>query len=433
MQIHRHAILTILLQCLPVLPSLCLAQKNSDDWRQFRGPKFNRTAERRLPVRWSATENIAWKTELPGPGASSPIVVGDRVFVTCYSGYGIKRQTPGEPQALTRHLVCESRNDGTTLWTKDVRAAQAPADVNAATGKHGYASHSPTSDGKRVFVHFGNSGVFAFDIEGKPLWNADIGSGTNRYGSGASLVIHKGRLLVNASIENQSFLALDPATGKLLWRKPLKYSYTTPITFTDGGDREVACLTDHDRGFVGFDLATGRELWRWTGFYDRGYGCSSPVFHDGIVYGTASNEGPICAFRPSGDGDITQSAKVWTDETRYRPRVTSPILHDDKLFWIENGIGVVFDAKTGKKLAGERLPWKGSYATPLLAEGRLYVTTNYEGTFVISADGQFKQIAHNVIGDESDEGRMQLNASPVPHRGQLLLRTNKMLYCIGRK
>jgi hypothetical protein len=240
--------------------------------------------------------------------------------------------------------------------------------VNDATGKHGYASHSPTSDGKRVFVHFGNSGVFAFDLEGRQLWRSEIGAGTNHYGSGASLVVHKGKLLVNASIESNLLLALDPATGKELWNSPLKHSYTTPIVFTDGGGREVACLTDYDRGFVGFDLGTGRELWRWTGFYDRGYGCSSPLLHDGVVFGTASNEGPVCAFRPNGDGNITESAKVWTDETRYRPRVTSPIIHDGKLFWIENGIGVVYDAETGQKLVGERLPWKGCYATPLLAE-----------------------------------------------------------------
>ena len=160
----------------------CLVASSSvvqADWLRFRGPNGSGiSSESDAPVSWSPKENIKWKTPLPGAGVSSPIVVGDRVFVTCYSGYGMDRQDPGDINNLKRHLVCVDRLTGKIQWEKSITAAQ-PEDPYSGIGvpTHGYASHTPVSDGEHVYAFFGKSGVYAFDLEGNQVWHADVGQG----------------------------------------------------------------------------------------------------------------------------------------------------------------------------------------------------------------------------------------------------------------
>src|SRR5262245_17054074 len=190
----------------------------SENWPQFRGPGGLGVSESRgLPVRWSATENIAWKTNLPGPGSSSPIVWGDRIFVTCYSGYGLSESDPGNPGTLKRHLICLQRADGKILWDRTLSGA-AEIPFSGFQALHGYASSTPATDGTLVFVFFEKEGVFAFDFNGQEVWRSRVGQQTHSWGSATSPVLYENLVIVNASVEDGSLVALDRKTGKRAWR-----------------------------------------------------------------------------------------------------------------------------------------------------------------------------------------------------------------------
>lgn len=176
------------------------------DWLRFRGPNGTGISPdtKATPVTWSSTENLKWKVVLPGAGVSSPIVVGDRVFVTCYSGYGMSRESPGNQKDLKRHLVCVDRTTGSILWQKSFDP-HLPEDQFSGAGvpEHGYASHTPVSDGERIYAFFGKSGVHAFDLDGKELWRAAVGTGSDprRWGSSSSPIVFEKTLIVAAGPE----------------------------------------------------------------------------------------------------------------------------------------------------------------------------------------------------------------------------------------
>ena len=169
------------------------------------------------PTIWSETENLKWKVPLPGAGVSCPIVVGNRVFVTCYSGYGLNQDEPGDIKNLVRHLVCVDRITGKTLWQKSLPSS-VPEDPFSGMGvpQHGYASHTPTSDGKNVYVFFGKSGVLAFDLEGNQLWEKSVGKGSDdrRWGSSSSPIVHEDVLIVPAGAEGRALIGLNKNTGE---------------------------------------------------------------------------------------------------------------------------------------------------------------------------------------------------------------------------
>ncbi|MEX0585692.1 MAG: PQQ-binding-like beta-propeller repeat protein, partial [Pirellulales bacterium] len=197
------------------------SQATAADWVRFRGPQGSGTSdERGLPQTWSDTENIAWKAELPGAGTSSPVIVGDRVFVTCYSGYGLDAADPGDKDKLVRHVVALDRTTGKSVWSKPLMPKQTESSYSGGNNTwHGYASSTPTSDGQRLYVFFGASGVYCFDVaDGAERWHADVGSKTAGWGSGNSLLLVDDLLIVNASIESGALLALNKQTGEVVWR-----------------------------------------------------------------------------------------------------------------------------------------------------------------------------------------------------------------------
>ena len=198
------------------------------DWSCFRGPGGMGVSDAKgLPVSWSDTQGIAWKTALPGPGASSPIVFKDRAYVTCYTGYLIPGQPGGSLEQLKRHLIAVRLSDGGILWNQAV-AAKLPEESQIRD--HGYASSTPVADAERVYVFFGKSGVFAFDHEGKQVWQADVGSKTCGWGSAASPVLYGDLVIVNASVESESLVALDRKTGQETWRvSGIKQSWNAPV------------------------------------------------------------------------------------------------------------------------------------------------------------------------------------------------------------
>lgn len=393
------------------------------DWPQFRGPGGSGTSgETGLPTTWSAKENIVWRTKLPGPGTSCPIVVGKRVYLTCYSGYGLE-PGQGEMDDLMRHLVCLERGSGAILWTRDFKPALPESKYQAGNdSQHGYSSSTPASDGKRLYVFFGKSGLYCLDLDGKEIWRADAGTGTNGWGSSNSPVLYENLVIINASIESGSLVALDKNTGKEVWRaKGISASWNTPVLVAAPGGTEL--VVNESSAVIGFEPASGKELWRVTGF--SGYVCPSVVAHKDVIYVV---RGEALAIRAGGRGDVTQSHVLW--RVKGSSLVPSPVYHDGHLYWPTNNAAVCLDAATGKEVYRGRLSQGANfYASPLVADGKIYCVSRFTGTFVLGAEPTFKELAHNKF--EDDDSRT--NASPIVSDGCLLLRTDRYLYCIGKR
>src|SRR5262245_60855604 len=212
--------LTHRIACLFIV-ALWLCPTRGADLPQIRGPGGQEISdEKGLPTEWSAEKNIAWKVKLPGAGASCPVTQGDRVFVTCYSGYGINVKEPGNMEELRRHLLCLDRATGNTKWTKEFEPTLPEHKYQGEGAYHGYAASTPIVDGDRLYVFFGKSGVYCFDLDGKEIWHATVGTKTNGWGSGTSPILYKDTLLINASVESGSIVALNKKDGKELWRSP---------------------------------------------------------------------------------------------------------------------------------------------------------------------------------------------------------------------
>ena len=425
--------------CFALLLSvLTISPATGADWPQFRGPNGSGVSpDANPPLEWSDSKNLKWKTPLPGPGASSPIVSGERIFVTCYSGYGVDQGNPGVLENLKRHLVCIDRSTGEIVWSKSVDAAL-PEDPYSGMGvpEHGYASNTPAADGKTVFAFFGKSGVTAFDFEGNQLWAADVGheSSARRWGSSASVILHKQMVLVNASEESLSVYALDKTTGKEVWKaeaNSLEYAYNTPI-IVDLGEAGQEFVIPVPYEVWALNPDTGKLKWYLETGLD-GNISPSAVSEDGIVYVTGGlrSKGTV-AIRTGGDGDVAESNLLWT--SRDASYVPSPVLYKANLYWVnDQGIAFCLEAKTGSTVYQERLSGlagggrgKPVYASVAVAAGKLYCVSRTAGTFVLAAKPEFEQLAHNQF--ESDQS--QFNASAVPVDGQILLRSNRFLYCI---
>jgi outer membrane protein assembly factor BamB len=391
------------------------------DWPQFRGPGGSATsADSGLPVSWSATENVVWKTSLPGFGTSSPITTGKLVFVTCYSGYGEGQSNLGSQDRLQRHLVCLDRDSGRIQWERKIQAALPEEDYSGFQALHGFASSTPATDGKNVYVFFGKSGVYAFDLAGKQLWRADVGSGTDGWGSATSPVVHKNVVIVNASVESGAVVGLSARNGSVKWRaQGSQRSWSTPVLVDVKGKKELVLSI---QGTIGaFDPEDGKALWRAAGIQD--YVCPTVVAADGVVYAIGGRQNTCLAVRAGGKGEVS---KLW--EQRAGSNVTSPVVHQGHLYWVsDDGIANCLEAKTGEIVYQERLDAGRVYASVTLADGKLYCVTRESGTFVLAASPNFEILAHNTLGDNS-----VFNASPAVSDGQLLLRSDRALYCIGQ-
>jgi len=375
----------------------------SDDWPRFRGPEGLGISDAKgLPLEWSANKNIVWKTALPGPGASSPITFGDRIYVTCYTGYGLDQRSPGDTGNLVRHLICLDRDTGRIVWNTDTPSRSGVSGYKSWIALHGFASSTPVCDGQRVYCFLGSSGVYAFDLSGQEQWNADVGQKTHGFGTGASPILHDNLLIVNASVESGSLVALDKQTGREVWRaEGVQESWNTPVLVEAGGHLEL--VVDTKDKLRAFDPATGRELWQCAGSQPPRYLCPSPIVHNGIIYATHGYHGPLSAVRPGGSGDVTNSHRLWV-RPKVATNVPSPVFHDGYIYSVreEGGVLSCVNAENGEVVFQERLqPSAGRiYASPLVADGKIYLVSREDGTYVVAAQPLFTQLAHNVIEDD---------------------------------
>lgn len=395
-------------------------------WRQFRGPDGQGISRgREVPVTWSKEAGLAWKAPLPGPGGSSPIVVGNRIFVTCYTGYAVPGAEGGDLNALHRHLVCLGREDGRVLWRKEVPAVQPE---EARVRDHGYASSTPVADAERVYVFFGTAGVLAFSHDGEERWRAKVGTVTHGWGSAASPVLYQDLVIINASVESESLVALDRRTGKEVWRAAgMKESWNTPILVTAANGQQELVVAIFGK-VLGLDPLTGEQLWSCA--TDIGWYMVPSLVREGdIVYGIGGRTGGALAVRAGGRGDVTAERRLW--KLNKGSNVSSPVLHEGHLFWLHENLGIVncVEAASGKVIFEERLPRAGQfYASPILAGGNLYCVGRGGEVFVVAGKPPFQLLARNDLRDGGS-----FDASPAVDGNRLLIRSDKFLYCVGGK
>ena len=439
---------------------------NAGDWVGFRGLSAGgASGDKGLPTTWSPTENVVWKTELPGAGTSSPITIGDKVLVTCYRG--AERDGSG---SLERILVCADRNSGQILWMRQV-SAKAEENRDASNGmlmSHGFASSTPVTDGTNVYVLFGKSGVLAFDLAGKQLWHTDIGDedALMGWGSASSPVLYKNLVIVNAGAEARAVIALDKETGKEVWKAPadsLEGCWATPI-LVDVGDGQQDLVLNAPYEIWGFNPDTGKIRWYCEGV-QGGTVCPSIVAKDGIVYaiggGGGGTQPGAVAVKAGGKGDVNDTRVLWRQ--RVGSYVTSPVISGEHLYWVNNqNQAICLKLADGETVYQERLAGgtsggsspeagraKGGgrpaggrgfgggrggfgsqpYASIVAADGKLFAFMRQGEAFVLPAEPKFEILARNKL----DEDAGQFNATPAIDDGRLLVRSDKYLYCLGTK
>jgi outer membrane protein assembly factor BamB len=397
----------------------------ASNWPNWRGPSYDGVASGTgYPTKWSATENVRWKVQLPGPGASTPILWGDRIFLTCV--------VDGKNTA-----VCLDRG-GKIVW-------QTPIGKTARAGKNQKATGSNPSavtDGEHVFVYFKSGDLACLDFSGKVLWEQNLqtqyGEDTLWWDLGTSPVLTKDCVVVAVMHSGPSFVvAFDKASGKVAWKQDRQveapeesaHAYTTPVVLNDGGSELLIVLgADH---VTTHDAATGSELWRVGGLNPkaetRQRSIASAVIHDGIVIAPYDRGHTLTAIKLGGSGDVTDSHVVWVRDD-LGADVPTPAALDGKIYVCgDRGKVTCLDVKTGKTLAEGQAPQhRTAYSSsPVVADGKLYIAREDGTTFVLSLDG-LKVLAENKLGGE------QTVATPVFADGQILLRTRENLYCIGK-
>ena len=408
---------------------------HASDWSQFRGVGGTAASpEAKIPLHWGDGQNVKWATVLPGPGASSPIVLGDSLFVTCYSGYGVPDADGGEIGSLERHLLKIDRKTGAILWKKTVPAEVKEDEYKGFIAEHGYATNTPVCDSERVYCFFGKTGVLAFDLDGKQLWKTSVGtsSGKRQWGSGSSLILSGDAVIVNASDESESIRALDKATGKEIWKAEgaMDLAYGTPILVPLKSGRTDLVLAVPGE-IWGLSPKTGKLQW-FAEHKLLGNICPSVVANGEtlFVFGGIRSAGSV-ALRAGGEGDTSESAVIWSEKTS--SYVATPVYHAGHLYWVDDrGQAYCVDATTGKLAYRQRVEGLDTggrpvYASPVFANDRIYAVTRWGGTLVLPAKPEYEVLAQNrFVADGSD-----FNATPAIAGNEMFLRSNEMLYCIS--
>ncbi len=411
-------------------------------WHQWRGPLATGVAPHAdPPVEWSEGKNVRWKIELPGGGHSSPIVWGDKVFVTAAAPYGEALQpkysdAPGAHDNLPvthryKYLVIAvNRRDGTILWERTVRQGL-PHEMGHFTAS--LASNSPVTDGERVYAFFGSRGLYCFDVDGKPQWEKDLGEMQTKHGhgEGSSPALYGDILVVNWDHEGQSFVAAyDKRSGKQRWSaaRDEVTSWATPIVVEHAGKPQVIISGTHR--VRGYDLTTGAVIWECGGLSANIV--ASPVAADGMVYaGSSYDKRALLAIRLDGaKGDITETDRVLWRRKRGTPYVPSPLLYGNSLYFLRHYQGILsrVDTTTGEDKGGPfRLGGlRDIYASPVAAANRIYITDRVGTTLVISHDDNPSVLAQNRLDDS-------FSASAALVGSEIFLRGEKYLYCIAEE
>ena len=384
-------------------------------WPRWRGPSGQGVATGGgYPDTWSATENVLWKTPVPGSGNSSPIVWGDRVFVT--TAYEGGRRVS---------VLAYRRSDGQLLW--ETAAPEGPS-ARGAHYKNGHASATPSTDGERIYVSFGARGLLALDFDGKILWQRDLGPMAAYHGTAGSPLLYKDRIILYQDQYRDSFIAaFDTRTGQELWRTPRDASvgWGTPIAISVAGHDEI--IVNSQRQVQAYDPDRGGELWRCGGTsYEV---IPTPVVGYGMVFCSSGRAGPTLAITPGGSGDVTRTHVAWKS-SRGSPFVPSPILYGEQLYMVNDMASIVtsLEARTGRSVWQGRLGVarrEGFSASPVAVDTKVFFTNDEGDTFVLRAGRTFELLHVNHLGERT-------LASPALVDGRWYIRADRNLYAIGQ-
>jgi outer membrane protein assembly factor BamB len=420
----------------------------ADDWPHWRGPQASGvSAEASLPTKWSATENVAWKAPLAGAGISTPIVSGDRVYVTSQMGTGISRQGPrlvqggdaaamgerplrgagaADPEKTVFVVEAFSRSAGARVWERRIDAV---GELTPTHEKHNLATPSPVTDGKLVFALFGTGQLIALNQDGSVAWQRHLGKDYApfdvQWGHGSSPVVYNDTVILLCDHPSSSYLvALDARTGKERWKADRgkgRSSYSTPLVVPGKAGDEL--IVNSSERLDAYDARTGAPLWH-LGDANR-FPVPSAVFHDGIIYTSRGyRSGPYMAIRPGGRGDVTSTHVVWSVPTG-APYVSS-LLHYQGIVYMANDVGVLtaVDAKTGDRVWQQRVEGVFS-ASPVGGGGHVYFVAENGDTVVVKAGRTPEIVARNAVAERA-------LASPAISNGRLFLRTDDHLIAIGK-
>jgi outer membrane protein assembly factor BamB len=402
------------LACLLLFVSVTGIRAGETDWPRWRGPQQNgHTADMNLPTKWSE-QDIAWKTSLPGIGQSSPIIWGERIFLTSALEKG-----------KTRLVFCVNRKTGQIEW-QHIAWQGDPEPIHAMNS---WASSSCVTDGEVVIAFFGKGGLHGYTVDGKHLWSKDLGTFAGPWGTSACPVLFGDMVIQNCDADvNAQLIAFDKRTGNEIWKTKRREhrGWSTPI-FVDVDGRQELVLNGHE-GVQGYDPKTGAELWFCKGFAGRGEPTVTPAGK--LLCVVNGQPGDFYAVKPGGSGDVTATHMAWHTPRKSGRDTPSPIVVGKYIIVCSlDGIASCYDAENGEVYWKERISGKFS-ASPIAAKGLVYFLNEAGKTFVIEPGETLKVVAENEIPAGKDE---IFRASLTPSAGQLFVRSTTTLYCLGTK
>lgn len=425
------------------------------NWAQWRGPFANGMAATDAPTQWSDTQNIKWKAAIPGRGHSTPVIWGDKIFLTTAipnatastpapapepagpppgGRRGPGGRGPGGGAVVVEHkfvVMALDRNTGKMLWQQTPKIATPHESYHQQYGS--FASNSPVTDGKYVWAFFGSRGLYCYDLNGKLVWEKDFGVQMRmrlQFGEGGAPALHGNTLVLLFDHDGDSFVvALDKNSGKELWRnsRQERSNWTTPLIFEHAGRAQVVIsATNKVRSY---DLATGKLIWECAGLGVNVI--PQPIYQDGVVYVMSGYTQPkLLAIRLGKEGDLTGTEEVLWSQTRGLSYTPSPVLHDGKLYTLtDSGMVSAFNAKTGEPFYHQqRLPKTYNFkASPVGANGKLYLASEDGDVIVLKLGEKYEVLATNTLVDQ------MFIASPVVVGGELFLRGQNQLFCISER
>ncbi len=431
--------------------SLCFAlSAQAQNWPSFRGASASGVADgTNPPVVWNAAEasNILWKTAIPGLGHSSPIIWGDRVFVTTAISSAAESpfvhgltETAASAADTSKHtwrVYCLSKSTGRILWEKTVHEAIPKVKRHV---KASHANPTPATDGKYLIISFGSEGLYGFTVEGKLLWQQDLGlldggwtpDPQSHWGFGSSPIIYKHLAIVQCDAQSQSFLsAFDLRTGKRMWQTPRgeDSSWSTPLIYEANG--RVELVTSGTKFYRAYDPLTGKELWRMADGID--VKIPTPIVAHGLYFlggGSSHVRRTFYALRAGATGEIKPEAEAANATIAWRspiikPHIITPIVYGDFLYvCTDNGILTQFNAKTGESGYRARLGDGGAFsASPVAADGKLYFASEDGDVFVVKAGASYELLSRNLVGEV-------MMASPAISNGMLIIRGQHHLFAV---
>ena len=394
------------------------------DWPCWRGPDgLGVSSEKRLPVHWTKSEHVAWSAALPGKGASSPIIVGERVYVT----------TQTEDSGL--HVIALEEKTGRVVWDRSIGSGRLPANK-----LHNMATPTPVSDGQNVWAMFGTGDLACLDPSGVVVWQRNLvkeyGEYKTNHGYGSSPMLQDGKLFILRMHQGSSYvLAVDPKTGKNLWKRDRNLepkdeaqdSYSSPIFIHDRGQTQM--VVAGAESVNAYSLADGEQIWIAGGMkvnHPYGRTISGPAAADGIVVAVASgfqNRGFTIGIKPGGQGQLGESDRLWTC-SKYSADCPTPVAYGGNLFFIrDDGMASCLDLKTGQPHWQERLFSENVKVSPVAADGKVYFTSGQGNCVVVKAGPQLEILATNQLKEAT-------LSTPSISRGGLFVRTDEKLYCV---